>query len=590
MNASLRSYSYIDHLNHQITVNDLLGLSSQDGLKIVDNVNTTNGLQVWKLVQNYKNIPVFDTCITVVALPSSQLTGVVSGSYIQGLTLDAPYFPSLKPTLSKEKALEIAMRSVGHDKWRNNIHYVTFLIEIYVDSTGQVHPIYEVDYLFESENTVQRPAFLLHSHTGSILLQWSKLDAVTRLMTGYGGNKRSGQFEYSGQMRATHITQEGDHCFFENKYAKVIDVSQGMHQAENTLSFHCCEDFNDSTNDAHSPARDALFYASSLWSMFEEWYQTELMYKKSVIGIHYNMDNAFWDGHKFNFGDGSEESYPYTVADVVGHELAHAFTDSHSRLLYFGESGAMNEAFSDMTGETLEAYLGSNDWSVGRYALKDEDGFRYMDNPHRDNMSVSHYADYSQSLDPHYGSGIYNRIFYVIVKHFGVNIKDAYHAMLLANRMFWHSTSNFTSGACDVFRAAYYLALNLRAFQEAFQEAGIKVCSLLNYIHVLSRGEILSHLTVAPNKKPLFIFEPESFTNESIWIWTTTENGQVWITVFIQSFQLTFQTIAKGVGMVNIKTTLNRTMFIELSEKTGEVLKNVQIQVTSSPQEFNIQT
>jgi bacillolysin len=43
-----------------------------------------------------------------------------------------------------------------------------------------------------------------------------------------------------------------------------------------------------------------------------------------------------------------------TALDVVGHELTHAVTDSSSRLAYVNESGALNEAFSDIIGASIE--------------------------------------------------------------------------------------------------------------------------------------------------------------------------------------------------------------------------------------------
>ena len=45
-----------------------------------------------------------------------------------------------------------------------------------------------------------------------------------------------------------------------------------------------------------------------------------------------------------------------TALDVVGHELTHAVTDASSRLVYSNESGALNEAFSDIMGTSIEFF------------------------------------------------------------------------------------------------------------------------------------------------------------------------------------------------------------------------------------------
>jgi bacillolysin len=43
--------------------------------------------------------------------------------------------------------------------------------------------------------------------------------------------------------------------------------------------------------------------------------------------------------------------------DVVGHELSHGVTDYSSRLIYLNESGALNEAFSDIMGTNIEFFF-----------------------------------------------------------------------------------------------------------------------------------------------------------------------------------------------------------------------------------------
>jgi bacillolysin len=58
--------------------------------------------------------------------------------------------------------------------------------------------------------------------------------------------------------------------------------------------------------------------------------------------------NAFWEGTQFVFGDG------YAVDDVVAHEFTHAYTEYSSHLLYAYQSGAINEAISDIMGELFD--------------------------------------------------------------------------------------------------------------------------------------------------------------------------------------------------------------------------------------------
>ncbi|MFM8411310.1 MAG: M4 family metallopeptidase [Alphaproteobacteria bacterium] len=68
-----------------------------------------------------------------------------------------------------------------------------------------------------------------------------------------------------------------------------------------------------------------------------------------VIG---RCPNAWWDGEATNFclGLGSD--------DVVAHEWAHAYAERVNPLVYLYQSGALNESYSDVWGETIDLLNG----------------------------------------------------------------------------------------------------------------------------------------------------------------------------------------------------------------------------------------
>ncbi len=109
-------------------------------------------------------------------------------------------------------------------------------------------------------------------------------------------------------------------------------------------------------------------------------------------------DNAFWlSDTNSMYGQGFYILDPYVsgkdygaAIDVVGHELSHAVTSYHSNLTYYGESGALNESFSDIMGTAVEwtfqaAGTGYNmaDWVNGEDAGSpfSYDKCRRQDNP-----------------------------------------------------------------------------------------------------------------------------------------------------------------------------------------------------------------
>ena len=69
--------------------------------------------------------------------------------------------------------------------------------------------------------------------------------------------------------------------------------------------------------------------------------------------------NAFWDTFHASvfYGDGDGQLSSFSSAlDVVAHELTHGVTQYTWNGLYFGESGALNEAFSDIMGTAAEFF------------------------------------------------------------------------------------------------------------------------------------------------------------------------------------------------------------------------------------------
>ncbi len=80
------------------------------------------------------------------------------------------------------------------------------------------------------------------------------------------------------------------------------------------------------------------------------------------------MQNAFWEWgpQQAAFGDGWAD-----VDDLVGHEFTHGVLDHEARLFYDYQSGAMNESFADIFGETFDLLNGFGDdrstvrWVIG---------------------------------------------------------------------------------------------------------------------------------------------------------------------------------------------------------------------------------
>jgi len=152
--------------------------------------------------------------------------------------------------------------------------------------------------------------------------------------------------------------------------------------------------------------------------------------------VHYSTsyNNAFWDGTKMVYGDGDGSTFTYLsgALDVVAHELTHAVTEYSAGLVYQNESGAINEAVSDIMGTVAEYSVGSNfDWLVGEDIYTpgvSGDALRSMSNPAAYGDPDHYSKRYTGTQDNggvHTNSGIVNKAAYLLGNggtHTGVTV------------------------------------------------------------------------------------------------------------------------------------------------------------------------
>lgn len=126
---------------------------------------------------------------------------------------------------------------------------------------------------------------------------------------------------------------------------------------------------------APGAAVDAHFFAGLVY----DFYKTKLA-RNGINGqdaaiistAHFgqNYANAFWDGNQMTYGDGDGVVLKSLAAglDVIAHELTHGVTQFESNLTYQGQSGALNEAMSDIIAAFVEAGFQADpvkNWQVG---------------------------------------------------------------------------------------------------------------------------------------------------------------------------------------------------------------------------------
>lgn len=133
-------------------------------------------------------------------------------------------------------------------------------------------------------------------------------------------------------------------------------------------------------------------------------------------GFSCSPNNAAWLGSPYfqmayGDGDGSLLLDLTLGLDVTAHEITHAVTSTSSNLTYINESGALNEAMSDIMGSGVEAWVesggsttgnpatlkhSSETWLLGKEVAGPKlpgGSLRFMDNPTKDGQSKDWYPE-----------------------------------------------------------------------------------------------------------------------------------------------------------------------------------------------------
>ncbi|MBT8377968.1 MAG: M4 family metallopeptidase [Ignavibacteria bacterium] len=234
----------------------------------------------------------------------------------------------------------------------------------------------------------------------------------------------TGTTHYNGNVEIMIDSFSGGYRLREYSRGNGIET----YNMNNTTNYSLAVDFVDS--DTSFSETDAITGVSAHWAIegAYDYYWIEHALN-SVNGngfrlrsyVHYssNYFNAFWDGQRMTFGDGSGN--PLVTIDIAAHEMTHGVTQFSAGLIYQDESGALNESFSDIFGAAVEFYLEgpTGDWFIA----EDLGGaFRSMENPKVYNDPNTYKGQYwvpaggPDNGGVHSNSGVQNYWFYLLTE------------------------------------------------------------------------------------------------------------------------------------------------------------------------------
>ena len=471
----------------------------------------------------YKGIPVWGYQVIFHSKKGSKDT--VTGMNVIGIEKD---ISSINGAFSADEIEQKFLGSVGNPVKFKKINKI-----IFIDSDNKAHLAYHLSYYSNSEKThIKAPNYLIDANTAKTLKQWDEV-RQERIGQGLGGNAfplpyRGGMFQHGNALPGLpslgkfDVSVKEGMCSVENETLKVMnlenhdlgyDVFPITTFAESMLNIpafsYACDESNfylnyadgatGPVNYAFSPVNDTMYFAQQTLDMYEKIYGVKKPIGDDLPLRAYthlgDMDNAFAiptisiDGlivahQQIVIGNG-DEYLTAPAQSVLGHELSHNFTAINSGLLYEGQSGGINESFSDMAAIALQDYLrrdypwywDGEDWTIGREAVKGGQPLRYMDDPTKDGMSIGNAAQFTDSLDVHMTSGVFNKAFYILAHKPGWSIQKAFQIMVDANMNYWSPIAYYDFAACGVIQAALDRKFDKTPVIEAFAEVGV-VCPI----------------------------------------------------------------------------------------------------------------
>lgn len=390
-------------------------------------------------VQQYlEDVPVFEGQGILHYDPTGTLVSVTD-AFVRGLDgLDTA------PGFTVGDAYDIALAATGLRQLE--LEDATVRLYVYVTPADGPHLAWQVRFVSDHDkdevhglNPVA-PLLFVDAHDGTILARWDDLRHSSAAVTGtssyYGSgialpgslsggsyyledpSRHIGVFDNANKTSAAVHYSDSDGNFTASSQAPGVDALLALRE---TYDYYLADQgiagMNGSGGITYSSAQDG---------------SGKVITGRARYGRSYN--NAYWSGSYFVLGSGDGRSFSsLTSIDVVAHEYTHGVSGYWANFTYSGESGAIDEAFSDIMGTMIEWKAAADGYTTGDWKIGEDcmtpgtagDALRYMDNPHlatnygyTADDDPDHYSERytgrSDNSGVHINSGIVNKMFYLL--------------------------------------------------------------------------------------------------------------------------------------------------------------------------------
>lgn len=394
---------------------DILNLSQEENYVLNSSEKDKLGQSHYRYQQYFNQIKVEHGSYVVHAI----------GSKATALNGDHKKIPnnfSTEPKLKEAQALALALAFVGADEymWQNAENEAfakqteatqTFypkgelvIVENNLSEIKSVRSQLNLAYKFNiyASQPLSRAFIYVNAITGEVVMKDAIIKTVAATGTAdtrYSGAKTINTDSFDGSYRLRDYTRGNG--------IVIWDMNEGT-------SYTAAVDFTD-VNNAWTDAEFANVEKDNIameasWafsSIYDYWLNVHGRNSFDNQGglmnayVHYSVayDNAYWNGSVFTFGDGSDTYFDALAClDVSAHEHGHAVCSYTSDLTYSFESGALNEAFSDIWGACLEAYAAPEKmvWIMGEDIERRDGhlGLRSLSDPKSEGLPDTYLGEY----------------------------------------------------------------------------------------------------------------------------------------------------------------------------------------------------
>lgn len=389
---------------------EAFGLAYNDEMKILKQESDNIGFVHYRFQQYYKNIPIRSAIYIIHAKGGKAVSG--NGKLVKGIELNntaqitpeqaiekAISFISAKKYMWQDSSSEKMLKQIQNDP--NATYYPTPELVIADKKSSGIAANYKLAYKIDiyASKPLSRNYVFIDAVTGDVLFKENRI--MNTDVKGTAVTKYSGM-----QTIHTDSVSPGLYRLRETFHGNGVETFN----LKNGTDYSGATDFNDDDNywnnvnaNQDEVATDAHFAAEKTYEYYFQKFG-RLSYDnnnaKLLSYVHYdvNYDNAFWDGTKMTYGDGNgTQTSAFTSLDIAGHEITHGVDEYSANLTYQDESGALNEAFSDIFGTCIKFFADSiiPNWNIGEdIDLTGGNGFRSLSDPKSDQLPDTYHGQY----------------------------------------------------------------------------------------------------------------------------------------------------------------------------------------------------